>query len=147
MVTTNSKMFYEKLYRLRTHSISREEKHQSAHPTKPSYYEKLELGNLYRMADFQAAPEGSQLKKIRAFHMAREKVADLHTKQLRRVSLDLPWVTKGARSSWHLYPLCVQGGEKLRNKVMGRLHRAGVMANLHYLPVPQFQFYKKRMAG
>jgi dTDP-4-amino-4,6-dideoxygalactose transaminase len=145
VVTTNSRKFYEKLRRLRTHGISREKKHQSAHRTKPWYYEKLELGNHSRMTDFQAALGRSQLKKSRAFNMAREKVAVWYTEQLRQVSLDLPRLTKGARSSWHLYPVCVQGGEKQRNKVMGRLHRAGVMANLPYLPVPQFQFYKKRI--
>jgi len=96
------------------------------------------------MTDFQAALGRSQLKKIRAFHMVREKIAEWYTKQLSEVSLDLPRLTKGARSSWHLYPVCVQGGEKQRNKVMGRLHHAGVMANLHYLPVNQFQFYRKR---
>ena len=144
MVTTNSSELYKKLRRLRTHGISRETEHQSAHRTKPWYYEKLELGNHYRMTDFQAALGRSQLKKIKAFHMAREKIADWYTKQLSEVSLDLPRLTKGARSSWHLYPVCVQGGEKQRNKVMGRLHHAGVMTNLHYLPVNHFQFYRKR---
>jgi len=144
MVTTNSPELYKKLCRLRTHGITRDPQHRSRGRRHPWYYEKLDLGNHYRMTDFQAALGRSQLKKIRAFHMVREKIADWYTKQLSEVSLDLPRLTKGARSSWHLYPVCVQGGEKQRNKVMGRLHHAGVMANLHYLPVNQFQFYRKR---
>ncbi len=96
------------------------------------------------MTEIQAALGRSQLKKIKAFHTEREKIAACYTKQLRQVPLDLPRLTQGARSSWHLYSVCVQGGENLRNKVMSRLHRAGVMANLHYLPVSGFQFYKER---
>ena len=144
MVTTNSRELYEKLLRLRTHGITRDTQVRPLSLNHPWYYEKLELGNHYRMTDIQAALGRSQLKKIKAFHTAREKIAAGYTKRLRQVPLDLPRLTNGTRSSWHLYPVCVRGNENLRNKVMGRLHRAGVMANVHYLPIPQFRFYKKR---
>ena len=144
MITTNSRELHEKLCRLRTHGITRDARNRPSSRKFPWYYEKLELGNHYRMTEIQAALGRSQLKKIKAFQTEREKIAACYTKQLRRVPLDLPRLTQGARSSWHLYTVCVQGGETLRNKVMGRLHRAGVMANLHYLPVPQFRFYRKR---
>ena len=144
MITTNSRELHEKLCRLRTHGITRDARNRPSSRKFPWYYEKLELGNHYRMTEIQAALGRSQLKKIKAFQTEREKIAACYTKQLRQVPLDLPRLTQGARSSWHLYPVCVQGGETLRNKVMGRLHRAGVMANLHYLPVPQFRFYRKR---
>ena len=144
MVTTNSRELYEKLLRLRTHGITRDTQVRPLSLNHPWYYEKLELGNHYRMTDIQAALGRSQLKKIKAFHTAREKIAAGYTKRLRQVPLDLPRLTNGTRSSWHLYTVCVRGNENLRNKVMGRLHRAGVMANVHYLPIPQFRFYKKR---
>ena len=144
MVTTNSHDLYEKLLRLRTHGITRDTQVRPLSMRHPWYYEKLELGNHYRMTEIQAALGRSQLKKIKAFHAAREKIAVCYAKQLDQVPLDLPRLTQGARSSWHLYTVCVQGGENLRNKIMDRLHRVGVMANLHYLPVPQFRFYRKR---
>ena len=144
MITTNSRELYEKLLRLRTHGITRDTQVRPLSMRHPWYYDKLELGNHYRMTEIQAALGRSQLKKIKVFHTAREKIVVCYTKQLRQVPMDLPRLTQGARSSWHLYPVCVQGGENLRNKVMSRLHCAGVMANLHYLPVPQFRFYRKR---
>ena len=144
MITTNSRELYEKLLRLRTHGITRDTHVRPLSMRHPWYYDTLELGNHYRMTEIQAALGRSQLKKIKAFHTEREKIAACYTKHLRQVPLDLPRLTQGARSSWHLYPVCVRGGENLRNKVMSRLHRAGVMANLHYLPVPQFRFYRKR---
>ena len=144
MITTNSRELHEKLCRLRTHGITRDARNRPSSRKLPWYYEKLELGNHYRMTEIQAALGRSQLKKIKAFHWAREKIAVCYTKKLRQMPLDLPRLTQGARSSSHLYTVCVQGGENLRNKVMSRLHRAGVMANLHYLPVSGFQFYRER---
>ena len=144
MITTNSREIHEKLCRLRTHGITRDAQNRPSSRKFSWYYEKLELGNHYRMTEIQAALGRSQLKRIKEFHTEREKIAACYTKQLRPVPLDLPRLTQGARSSWHLYPVCVRGDENLRNKVMGRLHRAGVMANVHYLPIPQFRFYKKR---
>lgn len=144
MITTNSRGLHEKLCRLRTHGITRDARNRPSSRKFPWYYEKLELGNHYRMTEIQAALGRSQLKKIQAFHTAREKIAAGYTKQLCQVPLDLPLLTPGACSSWHLYTVCVQGGENLRNKVMSRLQRAGVMANLHYLPVSGFQFYRER---
>ena len=83
------------------------------------------------------------LKKIKTFRTDREKAVDSYTQGLAQLPLDLPRQTVGARSSWHLYPVCVREGEALRNRVMGRLRQAGILANLHYLPVPKFQFYRR----
>ena len=145
MVTTNSKEFYEKLCRLRTHGISRETKHQAPHRKKPWYYEKLELGNHYRMTDIQAALGRSQLKKIGSFQRGRERVAQEYNKTLVNLPLDLPRQTPGARSSWHLYPVCLQGSDPSRDRVLKQLRKDGINANLHYLPIPAFRYYRREL--
>jgi len=145
MVTTNSKRFYEKLCRLRTHGISRETKDQSPQRRKPWYYEKLELGNHYRMTDFQAALGRSQLKKIGSFQRGRERVAQEYNKTLVNLPLDLPRVTPSARSSWHLYPVCLQGSDPSRDRVLKQLRKDGINANLHYLPIPAFRYYRSEL--
>ena len=144
MITTNSAALYEKLCRLRTHGITRDPRYRPAARRQPWYYEKLELGNHYRMTDFQAALGRNQLRKIKGFQRQREKIAETYTENLGHLPLDLPQQTLGARSSWHLYPVCIHGGEAMRNKVLGRLRDAGIIANLHYLSVPQFRFYLKK---
>ena len=145
MVTTDSGRIYEKLCRLRTHGISRDGKHQTPNRKNPWYYEKLELGNHYRMTDFQAALGRSQLKKIGSFQKGRERVAKEYDKTLVNLPLDLPRQTKGARSSWHLYPVCLQESGPLRDRVLKQLRKDGINANLHYLPVPMFQFYRTEL--
>lgn len=145
MVTTNSKKFYEKLCRLRTHGISRATKHQTPQRKKPWYYDKLELGNHYRMTDFQAAFGRSQLKKIGSFQVGRERVAQEYNKTLVNLPLDLPRQTLCARSSWHLYPVCLQRSDTCRDRVLKQLRKEGINANLHYLPVFTFQFYRSEL--
>jgi dTDP-4-amino-4,6-dideoxygalactose transaminase len=147
MITTNSPVLHEKLCRLRTHGITRNPCYRPAARRQPWYYEKIELGNHYRMTDIQAALGRSQLKKIKSFHISREKTAAAYTSQFSQLPLDLPKLTRGARSSWHLYPICVNGGENLRNRVMHRLRQGGVIANLHYLSVPRLQFYRQQLKG
>jgi dTDP-4-amino-4,6-dideoxygalactose transaminase len=144
MVTTNSPKLYESLCRLRSHGISRDSKHLKNGNNYAWYYEKLELGNHYRMTDIQAALGRSQLKKIKNMHESRAIISSSYTRSLAGFPLDLPEMTLGARSSWHLYPVCVQQGESFRNKVMNRLRSMGVMANLHYLPAQKFQFHRQK---
>jgi len=142
MVTTNSATLYEKLCRLRTHGISRDPRHRLEGKSFPWYYEKLELGNHYRMTDIQASLGRSQLKKIKVFQRQREKIAAGYYRDLAQLPLDLPQLTPGARSSWHLYPVCLRGGNAVRNKMLKKLRRDGIMANLHYASVPRLQYYR-----
>ena len=144
MITTNSPVLYEKLCRFRTHGITRDPRYRPAARRQPWYYEKLELGNHYRMTDIQAALGRSQLKKIKDFHTARVRVASSYENQLSDLHLDLPRITPGARSSWHLYPVCVRSPHKRRNKVLASLRKSGVMANVHYMNVPFLAFYRNR---
>ena len=143
MITTNAATLYEKLCRLRTHGISRDPRHRLHGKRLPWYYEKLELGNHYRMTDIQAALGRSQLKKIRIFQNKREKIAEAYSKSLHHLPLDLPKLTSGARSSWHLYPVCLRKNASSRNKLLNQLYRAGIKGNLHYLPVPLFKHYRR----
>ena len=144
MITTNSAALYERLCHLRTHGISRELGYRKKQRKMPWNYEKMELGNHYRMTDIQATLGRSQLEKIKAFHRQREKIATTYLKGLKQLPLDLPQITPGARSSWHLFPVCIQGGTSTRDRIITNLRQAGIQANLHYFPVPHFRFYEER---
>jgi dTDP-4-amino-4,6-dideoxygalactose transaminase len=143
MIATNSAALYEKLCRLRTHGITRDPRHRPKAKRMPWYYEKIELGNHYRITEMQAALGRSQLKRIQTFQQQRERIALKYSKDLAQLPLDFPRLTPGARSAWHLYPVCVKKEPPLRDKILKQLHRAGVMGNLHYISVPRLRFYRK----
>ena len=143
MVTTNSPELYKKLCRLRTHGITRDPKHRSRGRRHPWYYEKLELGNHYRMTDIQAALGRSQLTKVPRFQRERTKIAEDYSARLAGLPLELPQLTPGAKSAWHLYPVAVVGGQGKRDQILRQLRTKGIFANLHYMPVPSLRFYRR----
>ena len=144
MVTTNSRELYEKLLRLRTHGITRETKVRPFPMRHPWYYDKLELGNHYRMTDIQAALGRSQLKRISKFLKRRRSISRTYQEKLRSISFTLPSLTPEATSSWHLYVVTMKSGKEKRDELLKALKNEGIHANLHYLPVQNFKFYKKQ---
>lgn len=146
MITTNSFEHYKKLLRLRTHGITRDTKMRSFTMRHPWYYEKLELGNHYRMTDIQAALGRSQLKRIGKFLKRRRQIAKSYSVQLKKSHLHLPAPTEGANSAWHLYVVATPKNQTItsRDACIQKLHASGIKANLHYLPVQNFHYYKKR---
>ena len=145
MVTTNSPELYEKLLRLRTHGITRDIQVRPLSMRHPWYYEKLELGNHYRMTDIQAALGRSQLKRIGQFMKKRRQIAKTYNSQLKKSPIVLPSLTAGADSSWHLYVATIPKGQTMedRDVLIQRLQAAGIKANLHYLPAQNFSYYRK----
>ena len=146
MVTTNSAELYEKLLRLRTHGISRDPRHRSAIHHHPWYYEKLELGNHYRMTDIQAGLGRSQLSKIENFLRRRREIKRIYDSELRSTGLELPKTTRSANSSWHLYVVCVPEtwGLRARDQILEKLRNRGIYANLHYTPVQAMNYYRNQ---
>ena len=143
MVTTNSPELYKKLCRLRTHGITRDPQFRALGRRHLWYYEKLELGNHYRMTDIQAALGRSQLTKAVRFQRERAKIAEDYFVRLAGLPLELPQLTSGAKSAWHLYPVVVSEGKWKRDQILRQLRRTGIFANLHYMPVPSLQFYRR----
>ena len=96
MITTNSKILYEKLLLLRSHGITKD-------PTKfvnkcddPWYCEMQDLGFNYRITDFQCALGISQLKKVKEFIKRRIEIAKTYDKEF----INFSWkaVDKGTYS-------------------------------------------------
>ena len=143
MVTTNSENLYEKLRLLRSHGISREAKHRSSRQKYPWYYEKLALGNHYRMTDMQAALGRSQLSKISELNSKRKKLAALYDRHLPGW-LILPKVTPGADSSWHLYVTLTPPAYRSRDLLLKKMGDNHIQGAVHYPPVPSLSFYRKK---
>lgn len=149
MVTTNSAELYEKLLRLRTHGISRDPRHRPASHSNPWYYEKLELGNHYRLTDIQAGLGRSQLSRIGNFLRRRREITKIYDSELKSTGLEMPETTRSANSSWHLYVVCVpeSWGPRARNQILQKLRENGVYANLHYTPVQVMNYYRNQVSG
>lgn len=141
MITTNSINLYEKLCRLRTHGISRNPRHLQERKKAPWYYEKLELGNHYRMTDIQAALGRSQLKKILLLRSKRSKLADLYIKKMPDYFCP-PRVTPNSKPSWHLFVTTIPATRNRRDILIKKLRKNKIFAAIHYPIVPSLKFYR-----
>ena len=152
VITTNNKVLYEKLLKLRSHGIHRNSEFYkdkiSAYTDKvvnPWYYEMDTLGYHYRITDIQAALGYSQMKKIAKFVKKREKLTRHYDKAFRH-SLHVSPIQRSFRkiSANHLYAIKIDFTKLSisRNQLMMKLRDLGIVTQVHYLPIPLQTYYK-----
>lgn len=145
MVLTNREDLYERLVRLRTHGITRDEQLMTTSSHGPWYYQQLELGFNYRITDIQAALGWSQMQRLETVVERRRRLAAQYNERLAALPLILPWQHPDTRSSWHLYVVRLPL-EKLKlshRQIFEALRAAGIGVNLHYIPVHTQPYYQK----
>jgi len=124
----------------RTHGVTRDPAELVEPDVGPWWYEQHVLGFNYRLTDVQAALGASQLRKLGAFVSARRRIADAYDAAFAAVpELRLPARVPDVESGWHLYVVRVEPAH--RRPLFEHLRKAGVLAQVHYLPVYWHPYY------
>ena len=94
------------------------------------------------MTDIQATLGVSQLEKIDTFIKRRNDLAAIYEELIG----GLPWLETPQRygdvtHGWHLYTVLLNGIK--RNNLYRYLHRNNIGANVHYIPIYRFTYYRK----
>ena len=142
-VLTNRKDLRDLLRLFRSHGITRDPARLEDKSQGGWYYEMQALGYNYRLTDLQAALGTSQLKKLPAFMKRRRRIAALYTDAFggdARVKLQS--FPADREHAWHLFTIQVPA--KARRAVYDHLHKHGILANVHYIPVHRLPFYARR---
>ncbi|MCE9550490.1 MAG: UDP-4-amino-4,6-dideoxy-N-acetyl-beta-L-altrosamine transaminase [Betaproteobacteria bacterium] len=142
MVLTNRHDLYEKLVRLRSHGITRQPEYMQNPSHGDWYYEQIELGYNYRITDIQAALGVSQMRRIDNFIARRREIADEYDRALADLPLVTPWRHPDVMSAWHLYVIQLNNPD-LRAAVFKKMREAGILVNVHYIPVHTQPYYRK----
>lgn len=101
------------------------------------------LGRNYRITDFQCALGISQLKRIEEIIGKREKIARIYDNELRGIKeVSSPKSRKYVKHAWHIYPILLDEGLD-RNKFIRLMRGQNIGADVHYMPVYKFTYYKK----
>lgn len=141
MIVTDRKDLYERLKTFRSHGIIRK-------PEKGAWYYEIEnLGNNYRITDFQCALGLSQMKKISKFIQGRREIVRQYNQAFRHVAeMILPVEKAYAKSAYHLYPvrLRLELLKSGRKKVFEALREKGLGVQVHYIPVHLHPFYREK---
>ena len=144
MLLTNDKELAQRLRLLRTHGITRDQEQMVGVSEGPWYYEQVCLGYNYRMTDMQAALGSSQLKRLDEFLARRRKLVRRYDGALKGLPLALPFEENAGRSAWHLYviQLDLEAVGTTRSTLFERMRVAGVLVNVHYIPVYRQPYFR-----
>jgi UDP-4-amino-4,6-dideoxy-N-acetyl-beta-L-altrosamine transaminase/dTDP-4-dehydrorhamnose reductase len=145
MCTTNSQEIANLLCRFRSHGITRHEHEMTRKPDGPWYYEQLDLGYNYRMTDIQAALGLSQLKRLDKFISKRHQIVKRYNLAFEDKPIITPFQDSNNYSSFHLYIIRIKNAGKglTRLDLFKKLREAGILVNIHYIPIYKQPFYQK----
>lgn len=144
MAVTNSAELAEKLGLLRSHGITRDA-HLMTEPVHgPWYYQQVDLGFNYRLTDLQAALGVSQMQRLDAYVSKRHQLAQRYDELLKDLPVTTPWQHEDSYSGLHLYVIRLQldKTQKTHLEVFEGMRAAGILVNLHYIPVHMQPYYK-----
>jgi len=142
-VLTNRAELRDRLRLLRSHGITREPELLENKNEGGWYYEMQALGFNYRITDLQCALGLSQLKKLPRFLKRRREIARAYEEAFAsEPRIKLQSVPKDREHARHLFTIQVPAAR--RRALYDFLHRRGVLANVHYIPVHRLPFYRRR---
>lgn len=108
-------------------------------------YDIAELGYKCNMTDILAALGQAQLSRFPDLMARRGEIIRIYNRLLEGQGMDiLPHFGDGFESNMHLYLVRVPGAdEAARNGIIRKMAQQGVMANVHFKPLPLMSGYQK----
>jgi dTDP-4-amino-4,6-dideoxygalactose transaminase len=84
------------------------------------------------------------MTRLDDFVNKRQRIAKRYDDALAGLPLQAPWQHPDSYSSYHLYPIRLKLGEdeQTQRQVYDALHAAGILVNLHYIPVYRQPYYE-----
>jgi perosamine synthetase len=139
-VLTDRDDLAERLRTMRHHGIRYSDR------DRPGRYEIPELGNNYRLTDFQCALGLSRLGKLDRFWQRRDQLARRYRERLAGSRfLELPALFDSQQHGWHLFVVMLRP-ERLaadRDTIVAALRAENIGATVHYPLIYRHPFYRK----
>lgn len=140
LATTNDPELAARMELHRSHGVTRDPARMIRENDGPWDYQMVDLGYNYRMTELQAALGLSQMDRLDAFVERRNDLAVRYDQLLADLPLTRPAQNPDCYSSYHLYPIQVNN----RAQVFNALREAGILVNVHYIPIHTQPFWTAR---
>ena len=145
VAVTNDAPLAKNMRLLRSHGISSDICDMFIRPNEEIWnYQQIALGFNYRMTEMQAALGMSQMERIEEFIARRHYLAERYDRLLSKFPVVTPLQHEDCYSSYHLYIIRLRLEEitKSHRDVYEIMRRAGILVNLHYIPVYRQPYYE-----
>ena len=145
MAITNDSGLAKRLSLLRSHGISSTPADMQPRPPQEIWnYQQIDLGFNYRMTDIQAALGLSQMTRLEEFVTKRHAIAQRYDELLSELPVLTPYQHADVYSGYHLYVIRLKLAEinKTQRQIYNALRGAGILVNLHYIPVYRQPYYE-----
>ena len=146
MVVTRDAALAARIKVMRLHGISRDAFDRFTAKVPSWYYEIVAPGFKYNLTDIAAALGIHQLKRARAFHEKRERLAMAYREALAGLPLQLPpEAATGDTHAWHLFVVRLADAATIgRDTLIERLFVAGIGCSVHYIPLHLQPYWRDR---
>ena len=144
MALTNDLQLANRMKLLRSHGITSDAADMIPRPSEELWlYQQITLGFNYRITDIHAALGLSQMRRLDEFVTRRHAIAKRYEELLVGLPVITPWQHPDSYSGFHLYVIRLKQAEisKTQREVFKALHAAGILVNLHYIPVYRQPYY------
>ena len=141
LITTNNKVFYNRIISLRSHGINKDKNFHWK-------YNLSKSGFNYRLSDVNCALGLGQLKKIIKFLNYRRKIFNIYKVEFEKIIniVTLPSY-KISRPSYHLFLISIDF-KKIRStkdKLLQFLRKNNIFCQYHYIPIYKFQLFNQKI--
>jgi dTDP-4-amino-4,6-dideoxygalactose transaminase len=148
MLVTRDTALAQRARVMRLHGMNRDAFDRYTAKAPSWYYEVVAPGFKYNLTDIAAALGLQQLKKVRAFQQARQRVAEAYDAGLAGLPLITPpRAPQGDLHAWHLYAIRLRDDAPLpRDVLIERLFALGIGCSVHYIPLHRHPYWRDRYA-
>ncbi len=148
MLTTTNEEIYHRAGQMRLHGIDRDVWNRYTGSKYSWEYDVMAPGFKYNMPDVNAALGLAQLEKAEIFRAERQRVAEYYFDHLDDLEdfIDLPLIHVSFQDhAWHLFQIVLKENVPLgRNEFIEKMAEAGIGTSVHYKPLHNMTYYKKK---
>lgn len=147
MLVTDDEQIYKRVKTMRLHGINRDIWDRFTAKVPSWEYDVVEAGYKYNMPDVNAAIGLGQLEQAELFRKERQRVAEYYYDNLSDIdNIDLPVTYVPYEDhAWHLFPIVINEKSSItRNKFIEKMAEEGIGTSVHYKPLHQMTYYKKK---
>jgi dTDP-4-amino-4,6-dideoxygalactose transaminase len=141
IVTTNNKLFAERIKTLRSHGIVRKKNNHWQ-------YDVLQSGFNYRLSDVNCALGLGQLKKIDKFLNYRKKIFNFYKAEFKKIinKITIPFYKK-SKASYHLFLISINFKKikSSKDKFLNFLRKNNIFCQYHYIPIYRFKLFNQKI--